>query len=92
LRVQFIRSGGHTSTIALWGRSMGAVTALLYSERDPTVAGVVLDSPFARLTDLMKELVVEQNVPLWGLVGGTALKLMRRCALAGCCHRLVACL
>lgn len=59
---------------------MGAVTALLYSERDPSVAGIVLDSPFSRLTDLMRELVEEQRIPLWGLVGGTALKLMRRCA------------
>lgn len=78
--LQFIRDGGHTSSLALWGRSMGAVTAILYSERDPSVAGIVLDSPFSRLTDLMKELVEEQNIPLWGLVGGTALKLMRRCA------------
>jgi alpha-beta hydrolase superfamily lysophospholipase len=76
--MQFIRDGGHTSTLALWGRSMGAVTALLYSERDPSVAGIVLDSPFSRLTDLMKELVEEQKIPLWGLVGTTALKLMRR--------------
>jgi hypothetical protein len=57
---------------------MGAVTALLYSERDPSIAGIVLDSPFSRLCDLMKELVEEQNVPLWGLVGNTAMKLMRR--------------
>lgn len=32
---------GSTSTIGLWGRSMGAVTALLYSQRDPSVAGMV---------------------------------------------------
>ena len=29
------------STIGLWGRSMGAVTALLYCVRDPSIAGVV---------------------------------------------------
>lgn len=29
------------ATIGLWGRSMGAVTALLYSAKDPTIAGVV---------------------------------------------------
>ena len=54
--MQYLRDEGSTSTIGLWGRSMGAVTALLYAQRDPTVAGVVLDSPFARLTDLMLEL------------------------------------
>lgn len=76
--VDFIRAGGHTTTLALWGRSMGAVTALLYSERDPSVAGLVLDSPFSKLTDLMRELAQEQRIPLWSMVGGTALKLMRR--------------
>lgn len=78
--VEFIRGGGHTSVIALWGRSMGAVTSLLYSERDPSVAALVLDSPFSRLTDLMRELAEEQKIPLWGMLGGTALRLMRRCA------------
>ena len=34
------------SAIALWGRSMGAVTCLLYGHRDPTIAGMV--SPVCR--------------------------------------------
>jgi hypothetical protein len=37
---------------------MGAVTALLYSQRDPSIAAVVADSPFSRLIDLMLELAV----------------------------------
>lgn len=39
--VEYLRDEGSTSTIALWGRSMGAVTALLYSQRDPSIAGMV---------------------------------------------------
>ena len=39
--VNHLRSTGKVSTIALWGRSMGAVTALLYSQWDPSVAGIV---------------------------------------------------
>jgi hypothetical protein len=66
---------------------MGAVTALLYSERDPSVAGIVLDSPFSRLTDLMRELVEEQKIPLWSLVGNMTFKLMRRCC--GCLQLLL---
>lgn len=54
--VKYLREEGSTSTIGLWGRSMGAVTALLYSHKDPTIAGVVVDSPFSRLVDLMLEL------------------------------------
>ena len=43
-------STGTVSTIALWGRSMGAATALMHGERDPSIAGMVLDSAFADLT------------------------------------------
>ena len=39
--VVHLRSSGLTTTIGLWGRSMGAVTALLYAHRDPSIAGVV---------------------------------------------------
>ena len=41
LAIQHLRALGTVSTIGLWGRSMGAVTALLYSQRDPSIAGVV---------------------------------------------------
>ena len=36
------------SKVALWGRSMGAATAVLYAQRDPSVAALVLDSAFSR--------------------------------------------
>ena len=45
--VKYLRKFGRTSTIGLWGRSMGAVTALLHADRDPSIAGLVLDSPFS---------------------------------------------
>ena len=47
---------------------MGAVTALLYSQRDPSVAGMVLDSPFSRLTALMLELasdLLDRRCPIF---------------------------
>lgn len=43
--VGHLRSTGLTSAIGLWGRSMGAVTALLYAHRDPSMAGVVRPPP-----------------------------------------------
>ena len=43
--VKHLRDSGTTSTIGLWGRSMGAVTALLYSNRDPSIAGLVRALP-----------------------------------------------
>ena len=45
--IEHIRKERRVSTIGLWGRSMGSVTALLYGDRDPSIAGMVLDSPFS---------------------------------------------
>lgn len=39
--IRHLRDTGTVSTIGLWGRSMGAVTALLYSQNDPSIAGIV---------------------------------------------------
>ena len=46
----------------MWGRSMGAVICLLYGQRDPTIAGIVMDSPFSNLVTLMEELAVDQGL------------------------------
>jgi pimeloyl-ACP methyl ester carboxylesterase len=55
--IEYLRAQGTTSYIALWGRSMGAGTALLHGERDPSIAGMVLDSCYADLTTLAEEMV-----------------------------------
>jgi len=47
--VAYLREEGATSTIAFWGRSMGAVAALLYADEDNMLDAMVLDSPFASL-------------------------------------------
>jgi pimeloyl-ACP methyl ester carboxylesterase len=39
--VQHLREQGGVSSVGLWGRSMGAVTALLYSHTDHNIAGMV---------------------------------------------------
>merc|ERR1711871_982934 len=36
--IEYLREEGQTSSIALWGRSMGAATSLLHGERDPSIA------------------------------------------------------
>lgn len=57
--VEHLRSSGRVSRIGLWGRSMGAVTALLHGERDPSIACFVLDSPFSSLSKLSYEVVAK---------------------------------
>ena len=49
LLVTHLRNLRKVSSIALWGRSMGAATALMHANRDPTIAGLVADSSFANL-------------------------------------------
>ena len=55
--IEFLREEGQTSSIALWGRSMGAATSLLHGERDPSIAGMILDSAFSDLQTLAEEIV-----------------------------------
>lgn len=54
--IEYLRNTDSVATIGLWGRSMGAVTALLHSDRDPSIAGIVADSPFSDLRKLAGQL------------------------------------
>jgi len=55
--IDHLRESRNASTVAVWGRSMGAVTALLHAAKDPTVSGIVCDSAFSNLRMLCEELV-----------------------------------
>lgn len=76
--VSHLRSLKHISCIGLWGRSMGAVTSLLYGAEDPSIAGLVLDSPFSNLFNLMMELVDVYKIRLPKFTIRVALQIMRR--------------
>lgn len=67
----YLRGTNLVSAVGLWGRSMGAVTALMYSDRDPGIACMCLDSPFADLKRLSRELVESKAslVPNWMIDG-----------------------
>ncbi|KAK9078469.1 hypothetical protein SSX86_002526 [Deinandra increscens subsp. villosa] len=79
--VDYLRSDGNVSLIGLWGRSMGAVTSLLYGAEDPSIAGMVLDSPFSDLVDLMMELVDTYKIRLPKFTVKFAIQYMRRAIL-----------
>ncbi|GMP56642.1 hypothetical protein CsSME_00021056 [Camellia sinensis var. sinensis] len=76
--VDHLRADGNISLIGLWGRSMGAVTSLMYGAEDPSIAGMVLDSPFSDLVDLMMELVDTFKVRLPKFTVKFAIQYMRR--------------
>ena len=60
--VDYLRASGRVTMIGLWGRSMGAVTAIMYTKSDPSIACMVLDSPFSSLRGLSKDLVDNAQV------------------------------
>ena len=75
--VAWLREKKKASHIGMWGRSMGAVVCLLYGKRDPTIAGIVLDSPFASLVSLMEELAASHKL-LTGFLTKPLISILRR--------------
>ena len=59
--VDYLRITKKASSMGLWGRSMGAVTALKYSEIDNNISVLIIDSPFSNLNKLAMELAKEKT-------------------------------
>ncbi|XP_028758556.1 uncharacterized protein LOC114717548 isoform X1 [Neltuma alba] len=76
--VSHLRSNKQISNIGLWGRSMGAVTSLLFGAEDNSISGMVLDSAFSNLYDLMMELVDVYKIRLPKFTVKMAVQYMRR--------------
>mmetsp|Transcript_16651 Transcript_16651/g.47479 ORF Transcript_16651/g.47479 Transcript_16651/m.47479 type:complete len:449 (+) Transcript_16651:114-1460(+) len=79
--IAHLRASGEVSTVGLWGHSMGATTALLYGDRDPTIAAMVVDSPFADLMQLANELANnarEHGLRVPGFAISVATSMIRR--------------
>lgn len=74
--VNHLRSERKVNTVGLWGRSMGAATALLHGDRDPSIAGMVLDSAFADMKQLVTELA-RTHTKLPSFLVSTAMALIR---------------
>ncbi|RLN73415.1 hypothetical protein BBJ28_00011921 [Nothophytophthora sp. Chile5] len=76
--VKYVRKTGETSSLSLWGRSMGSVAALLYAESDPSVNAMVLDSPFSSLPQLATELVEDGKLGVPRIAVKLVMRLIRR--------------
>jgi dipeptidyl aminopeptidase/acylaminoacyl peptidase len=77
--VAHLRATNVVSTIALWGRSMGAATALMFGDRDPSIACMILDSSFSDLTQLCEEMVEkgrEQGIVVPNIVVSVAIRML----------------
>jgi len=78
--IAHLRATNVVSTIALWGRSMGAATALMHGDRDPSIACMILDSSFSDLTKLAEEMVEkgrEQGINVPNFVVAVAIRMIR---------------
>ncbi|KAG7383444.1 hypothetical protein PHYPSEUDO_003684 [Phytophthora pseudosyringae] len=78
--VSYLRAKKNIGAVALWGRSMGAATALLHADRDPSIAGIVVDSAFASLEQLVEEVVErgrQEGLTLPGFLVKIVLKFIR---------------
>jgi pimeloyl-ACP methyl ester carboxylesterase len=80
--VDYLRESNRVTCIGLWGRSMGADVALMHADRDPSIAGLVIDSAFTDLKVICEEMVdlyVTIKLPRW--VIGTARAMVRSSVL-----------
>lgn len=75
--IAHLRTLSFVSSIALWGRSMGAVTAILRVAEDPTIAACVLDSPFTSIRTLAKELVASKRITMPSFLTEFAFQIVR---------------
>ncbi|CAG9324010.1 unnamed protein product [Blepharisma stoltei] len=55
--VKYVQESGRATSIGIWGRSMGAVAAILYSESMANAPPLVLDSPFCCLNDVIDDMI-----------------------------------
>eukprot|EP00442_Polarella_glacialis_P049271 CAMPEP_0115133368 /NCGR_PEP_ID=MMETSP0227-20121206/54387_1 /TAXON_ID=89957 /ORGANISM="Polarella glacialis, Strain CCMP 1383" /LENGTH=176 /DNA_ID=CAMNT_0002539499 /DNA_START=200 /DNA_END=727 /DNA_ORIENTATION=- len=76
--LEFLRTQSNVSSIGLWGRSMGATTAILRVAEDNEVAACVLDSAFKDLVTVAEDLVEKGRFPLPSFLMGWALDVVRR--------------
>mmetsp|Transcript_22959 Transcript_22959/g.53713 ORF Transcript_22959/g.53713 Transcript_22959/m.53713 type:complete len:492 (-) Transcript_22959:61-1536(-) len=75
--LQHLRSLANVSAIGLWGRSMGAATAILCVAEDPDIKAVVLDSAFGALRTVAEELVSRGRITVPQFILNMAMELIR---------------
>ena len=73
----YVRGKKKVTQIGLWGRSMGAVTALKYAHKNPEIKVVVFDSPFKNLKSLISD-ICKKNSKIPSIILNGALKIISK--------------
>ncbi|KAK2954579.1 putative serine protease family [Blattamonas nauphoetae] len=61
--IDYIKHQYHFRKIVIWGRSMGASTALIYGAGHPDICGLILDTPFSRIQQIVNDVAREVKIP-----------------------------
>ncbi|KAA6376795.1 MAG: hypothetical protein EZS28_027677, partial [Streblomastix strix] len=62
--ITYVTNMLHFEKIVLWGRSMGAVAALLCGAKTlPWVRGIIMDSPFASMNEVVQNFTQQADIP-----------------------------
>ena len=75
--VDFVEKFPGVGKIGIWGRSMGAATALMYSYKDKRIKAQCIDSPFANFKDLAIKLC-KQHIYIPEFVINTILYFLKK--------------
>lgn len=75
--VEYLRNTNKITKIALWGRSMGAITSIFYTHRDPNISAIILDSAFSDFEKFVKE-IAKNKASIPGFLTGGILSLLSR--------------
>jgi hypothetical protein len=79
--INFLKKTNKVSTIGLWGRSMGAVTALIYgSKENNNLSAILLDSAFYSLKKLIEELI-EKSIKIPNFIANSIIEKIRNTIL-----------
>jgi pimeloyl-ACP methyl ester carboxylesterase len=69
--IEFLNSQFNVTDFVLWGRSMGAVCAVMAAQLSPRIRGIIVDSAFSSLLDLFS--AISRQVPMPSVIRPIAL-------------------
>ena len=76
--VEHLRNSNTVTNIGIWGRSMGAATAIMYGKIDPSIACMVVDSPFSSLNVLASELIESSDFKIPKTLLKVGMKMIKK--------------